>query len=162
MDNFKMRSIRLTSLACLAALASLLAAGSLQAQKAPANPLGLSFHHATVSVADIEKESRWYERVFGFQRGPLISSGNFKSYQMTMPSVRIDLIWQKGSTRPPTRPVLDQGWRHIVFNVKNFDSTLQYLQKVDTDVKIFRDRSGKIEHLEVYDPEGNEIGIAND
>ncbi|WP_446742800.1 VOC family protein [Silvibacterium acidisoli] len=135
----------------------------LHAQSAPANPLGLSIHHATASVANLEKESLWYQHIFGFQRGPRLGSGGFLSYQMTMPGTRIDLVWQKGSARHGiANDAAEQGWLHIVFNTKDVAQTYLYLKQKGTDVKAYRDKDGKIQHLALHDPEGNEIGIAGD
>jgi len=32
------------------------------------NPLNLTPHHATISVADLDKESQWYATVLGFEK----------------------------------------------------------------------------------------------
>ena len=44
---------------------ALLFAGSAAAQDV--NPLGLKAHHATASVADLDRAVRWYEQMLGFR-----------------------------------------------------------------------------------------------
>jgi len=38
------------------------------ALRAEPNPLKLTPHHATISVADLDKESQWYGSVLGFEK----------------------------------------------------------------------------------------------
>jgi hypothetical protein len=71
------------------------------AQSSKLNLLNLSTNHVTASVANLEQEAAWYERVLGFHRSELLGGRkDFGLYQMTMPGNRIDLVWQKGSARP--------------------------------------------------------------
>ncbi len=85
----------------LALLALVLTAGEKTfAQSSKVNPLNLSTNHVTASVADLEREAAWYERVLGFHRSKLLGGRkDFGLYQMTMPGIRIDLVWQQGSSR---------------------------------------------------------------
>ncbi|MHB8286404.1 MAG: VOC family protein [Caulobacteraceae bacterium] len=87
------------------------------------NPLQLSPHHVTASVADLEKESAWYTRVLGFRvTGRFEDDVNLKVRQMGIPGYRIDLVWKKGSA--PGRQALgaaQQGWLHVVFQTSAID-----------------------------------------
>ena len=86
---------------------------------------------------------------------------DFEMYQMTMPGYRIDLVWQKGSTRQSeAKGALNQGWLHVVFKTPDLDSAYKYLVAKGTDVTAKRGAHSQIVHLTVHDPEGNEIGIA--
>jgi len=116
----------------------------------------------TASVADLEKEAAWYERVLGFKRSQRLSDrDDFAMYQMTMPGYRLDLVWQKGSSRQHrAQGAFKQGWLHIVFQTPNLVAAYKYLQTQGTDVKPNRGTDGGITHLSLHDPEGNEIGIA--
>ena len=68
------------------------------ARAAETNPLQLSPHHATASVADLGKESDWYTRVLGFQVvARFEDDANLKVRQLGIPGYRIDLVWKKGS-----------------------------------------------------------------
>src|ERR1700722_1571198 len=64
------------------------------------NPMQLQADHVTASVADLDKEEAWYQRVFGFReivrhkRGP-----DFEVRHLSLGVYHIDLAWQKGSVR---------------------------------------------------------------
>src|ERR1700712_4303073 len=88
------------------------------AQSSKSNPLHLSANHVTASVANLEQEAAWYERVLGFHRSALLGGRkDFGLYQMTMPGNRIDLVWEVGSARhQQAKGRMEQGWLHVVFN----------------------------------------------
>jgi catechol 2,3-dioxygenase-like lactoylglutathione lyase family enzyme len=128
------------------------------------NPLNLSVNHVTASVANLNQEADWYERVLGFHRSELFGGRkDFGLYKMTMPGNRIDLVWQMGSSRhQQENGPFEQGWLHVVFNTPDLDATYKYLVAQGTDVKIERDSQQRIVHLTLHDPEGNEIGLINE
>jgi len=133
----------------------------VSAQTAEVNPLQLSPHHATASVADLDKESRWYERVLGFQEIKKVRNGSdFEVRQMSIPGYRIDLVWQKGSSRQHgAKGSFSQGWLHVVFKTPVIDANYERLLALETDVKADRDAQSAITRLVFHDPEGNEIEI---
>lgn len=133
------------------------------AQSSKSNPLHLSTNHVTASVANLDQEAAWYERVLGFHRSALLGGRkDFGLYQMTMPGNRIDLVWQMGSARHQlAKGRMEQGWLHVVFNTPDLKSAYEYLVAQGTDVVIERDAQQKIVHLTLHDPEGNEIGLVN-
>ena len=67
------------------------------------NPLKLTPHHATISVADLDKESQWYASVLGFEKSNPFDSPDSKGCWMVIPGYRVDLIQQKGSSRKDTQ-----------------------------------------------------------
>lgn len=74
----------------------------------------------------------------------------------TQPGYRIDLVWQKGSSRQQeTQGAFEQGWLHIVF--KTPDAAYKYLLEQKTDVKADRSAQPAITRLVFHDPEGNEV-----
>ena len=125
------------------------------------NPLQLSPHHATASVADMDRETAWYERIFGFKEILRSRTGSdYEIRQLVIPTYRIDFVWQKGSVRHPnTTPYSNQGWVHIVFKTPVIDADYQKLVGDGTDVKADRNARSAITRLVVHDPEGNEIEI---
>lgn len=125
------------------------------------NPLQLYPHHATASVANIDKEEAWYERVFGFREILRSNTGSdYEIRQMVIPTYRIDLVWQKGSVRHPnSTPYSNQGWVHIVFKTPAIEADYHKLVADGTDVKADRNIRAAITRLVVHDPEGNEIEI---
>lgn len=134
------------------------------AQSANSNPLHLSTNHFTASVANLNLEADWYERVLGFHRSELLGGRkDFGLLKMTMPGNRIDLVWQQGSARhQQAKGPFKQGWLHIVFNTPDLDIAYKYLVAQGTDVKIDRDAQQRIVHLTLHDPEGNEIGLVTE
>ena len=106
------------------------------AQSTDPNPLKLSPHHATASVADLAKEADWYERVLGFQRSKRLGdTADFQMYQMTMPGYRIDLVQQKGSSKQhEAQGASVQGWLHVVFKTPDIDAAYKHLVAQATDV----------------------------
>jgi catechol 2,3-dioxygenase-like lactoylglutathione lyase family enzyme len=141
--------------------AFLLACGNLPAQTTDENPLQLTPHHATASVADLEKESAWYEHVLGFREAERFKMGtDFEIRHMTIPGFRIDLACRKGSVRRRIVPGdLEQGWFHIVFKTPSIDTAYKFLVAKETDVKADRNDQSAITRLIVHDPEGNEIEL---
>jgi catechol 2,3-dioxygenase-like lactoylglutathione lyase family enzyme len=142
--------------------ALVLAAGSLGfvAHAAESNPLQLSPDHATASVADMEKEAAWYESVFGFQEVSRSSnSADFLVRHLRLGDYRIDLVWQKGSSRPAQPGSLRQGWFHVVFRTPAIADDFQRLVDLHTDVKADRNAQRAPTRLILHDPEGNELEI---
>jgi catechol-2,3-dioxygenase len=146
----------------------LLCAGSLtqagQAQSAPAAGLsGLAADHVTLSVANMGRESEWYERVLGFKVARSFDDNPENLVrQLRIPGYGIDLVQYKGSKRPaPSDPkFLQQGWVHIAFNVADLPSALVDLQAAKADVWIgSKDATGVPTRLNLHDPEGNEIEL---
>jgi catechol 2,3-dioxygenase-like lactoylglutathione lyase family enzyme len=131
------------------------------AQAVEDNPLGLASDHATISVANLTTERDWYIRVLGFKETNHIERGSdFAISQMTIPGYRIDLVWQRGSSRSKRGPGdFEQGWRHIVFKTSIIDQDYKRLVAQQADVTAERDSKSTITRLLVHDPEGNEFEI---
>jgi len=132
----------------------------LSAQGVDPNPLQLTPHHATASVANLDKECAWYEQIFGFQEvSRSNNSPDFQVRHLALGDYRIDLVWQKGSSRPPQVGSLRQGWFHVVFKTPIIDAAFQRLQSMGTDVKADRNPQHAITRLVLHDAEGNELEI---
>jgi len=125
------------------------------------NPLHLVADHATASVADLEKEEKWYVQVLGFREVNHIRRGTeFEACRVAVPGFNIDLVRQKGSKRSEKGAGnLEQGWLHVVFKSSAIDQAYAALTAAHADVKAERDPHGGIARLIVHDPEGNEIEI---
>lgn len=139
------------------------------------NPLQLAPSHITLSVGDIDKESAWYHDVLGFEEYERVPHGtDFVHCSLEIPGVyRIDLNWQKGSTRhstPGFRQLagasgkgagnMEQGYTHVVFKTAmSLDTVNQQLIARNANVAAARDKNGAVSNILVYDPEGNEIEI---
>ena len=142
--------------------------GNLPAQTpapaSPDNPLQLTPHHATISVADLDKEEAWYIQVLGFKESSRAKRGeDFEHATLTLGSAyRIDLSWQKGSARHTVGAPSDmeQGWRHIVFTTPSLEKILPILQANKPDMRVDRNaKTNAISQIFIRDPEGNEIEL---
>jgi catechol 2,3-dioxygenase-like lactoylglutathione lyase family enzyme len=124
------------------------------------NPMQLQADHVTASVADLDKEEAWYQRVFGFReivrhkRGP-----DFEVRHLSLGVYHIDLAWQRGSVRQKETRYFRQGWEHVVFTTPVLESAYERLVKIGTDAQADRNGKGAIWRVFLHDPEGNELEI---
>jgi catechol 2,3-dioxygenase-like lactoylglutathione lyase family enzyme len=146
--------------ACLSGQTSA-APAQTPAQAMATSPIEFSPDHATLSVADLEKEVAWYERVMGYKVSERGKRGDdFEFVYMTIPGYRIDLSWRKGSVRHHVLDTqMDQGWMHIVFTSPALDADYNQLVALKADVKANKNKDSAINRLSLHDPEGNEIEI---
>ena len=127
---------------------------------AGSDPLGLSLDHATIGVADPEKEANWYQQALGFKRGELHHAPTFDVQTMLLPGVRLDLAHQAGSTRPTPRMGFDkQGLLHLAIRSTDPEAVLKRLTEMGADVVANRNKAGKLNVILVHDPEGNNLEI---
>jgi catechol 2,3-dioxygenase-like lactoylglutathione lyase family enzyme len=141
------------------------AAAGQSPEPAHINPMQLRPDHLTASVANLDKEVAWYERVFGMSatvshnRGP-----DFKVVHLSLGAVyHIDLAWQRGSVRQKEANYFRQGWEHVVFTTPAIEAAYKRLIELGTDARPDRNAQGLIWRIFVHDPEGNEIEmVAND
>lgn len=109
------------------------------------NPLALVPDHATASVADLDRECAWYERILGFRELGRNQSPDFEVRHLGIPGYRIDLAWQKGSSRPAQPPGPPyQGWLHVVFRTAALEGAYQRLQALGTDVRADKGAQGAV------------------
>ena len=134
---------------------------TLPAQTADHNPLHLSPDHATVSVADWDKECQWYKHVLGFEDLKPAKVGPERQIcYLHVPGYRLDVLWQKGSRRHQvTTGSLEQGWLNIEFKTSDIDGVYKFLIAQGINVTVDRGDGSSLQHLKFLDPEGNEIGI---
>jgi len=135
----------------------------LGAPAAGGNPLGLVPDHATASVADLDHEAAWYERVLGFREVGRHVEADWALRRLAIPGYRIDLVWQRGSARPPgSSTSAVQGWFHVVFRTHDFEASYRRLVEQGTDVRKSPIPSSPAQRLLFHDPEGNELEIVSD
>ena len=124
------------------------------------NPLRLTPDHATISVADIDKEVDWYTRVLGFKLVERIRiSDTAQVCHLSIPGYRIDLSWHKEAVRHVVlKRDLEQGWVHLVFKADDINAMYAQLVTQKSDLAgVDRDKDGEITQVFVNDAEGNEI-----
>ncbi len=147
-------------------MASLLMSfSSASAQEAEAatngNWLGLSVHHVTMGVANMERQRAFYRDVLGFHVGPFNKRSKYDHQQMLIPGFRIDMIEYPGSTRPGQTMGADmQGWLHVAFTVPNASVVYERLRAEGVPVAIGRQQKDHIGSIFVTDPEGNRLELA--
>jgi catechol-2,3-dioxygenase len=122
---------------------------------------GLKVEHITFSVADVNRETGWLEKVFGFKVAHSGGDANATSKSVTIPEFRIDLIQYKGSSRPqaPNPRYLQQGFIHIVFQVPDLQAAYKRLQELKQEVERETQPKNALWGLRLHDPEGNEIEL---
>lgn len=152
---------RLNSVASLALTLMCFPSMRIAAADVGTNPLQLSPDHATASVADLDKESLWYQQVLGFVETKRFRGGDeFEVRNLSLGGYRIDLVRHKGSSRPQgVEGYFKQGWMHVVFRSPAIDADYQRLIELGTDVKADRTPESLIARLVLHDPEGNELEI---
>jgi catechol 2,3-dioxygenase-like lactoylglutathione lyase family enzyme len=141
-------------------LLALVPCGFLVAQDASMeNPLKLASHHVSLSVADLDKQQAFYEKVLGFKMGAVRKDANGETRQVVIPGYAINLTKSNGSMRHPrSEGNLEQGWFHIVLATPILDEVQKRLeaQQVKTRRAVV---NGALSRLLVFDPEGNEIEL---
>lgn len=155
-----MKFSSIASLACIHCIL-LLPHTTAVAQATKQNPLELVPDHATISVDDLAKERDWYTRVLGFSQIDHMERGtDFAICMMGIPGYRIDLVWQRGSSRSKRATGdYEQGWRHIVFHTSILEQDYKRLVALQTEVIADRNANSTITRLLLHDPEGNEFEI---
>jgi catechol 2,3-dioxygenase-like lactoylglutathione lyase family enzyme len=147
-------------LAAQTAFVALMPWMSAAAQTDDSNPLKLVPDHATASVADLDKESAWYGRVLGFREVSRFQGPDFEVRHLGIPGYRIDLAWQKGSSRNhAAKSYQQQGWLHVVFRTDTLEADYRRLMELGTDVRADKNSESRVSRLILHDPEGNELEI---
>jgi catechol 2,3-dioxygenase-like lactoylglutathione lyase family enzyme len=129
---------------------------------AEGNALGLFVDHVTIGVADLDKEADWYERALGVKATPVAHRPNYDLRQIFIPGFRIDLLWQKGSTRAGTEPMDNdkQGLIRVGFGAHDTEAAYKRLVAQGVKAQVTRTQQGEISSLHFNDPEGNGVEIA--
>jgi catechol 2,3-dioxygenase-like lactoylglutathione lyase family enzyme len=131
------------------------------AQALARSPIEIIPDHATLSVANLDTEAAWYERVMGFKVTYRAKRGDdFEVAETSIPGYRIDMSWRKGSVRHHVLDFdTDQGWMHVVFQSPALEADYNRLVALKADVKANKNKDSAISRLIIHDPEGNEIEI---
>ena len=123
-------------------------------------------NHASISVADIQKEAAWYINTLGYSFrdekkiahiGPVM-----QGTQLVIPGFQLDLIQYTGSKRPEApKPVfMQQGYFHLAMTVADIDAAYEFLKAAGVEMEANRNRqTSKLNGIVLHDPEGNEIEL---
>jgi len=152
----------------LGALALVLALGPFPdgfAQSSDANSLQLlQPRTVTLVVADLPKEVEWYQTILGFHDTHQFDQGkpdpDNRAIRVALGNFRLDLVWHRGSTRPPPPARYQEGYSHLSFETTAIDGCYAWLRAHGIAVDAVRDRTTQgLRILRFHDPEGNEIHI---
>jgi catechol 2,3-dioxygenase-like lactoylglutathione lyase family enzyme len=137
-------------------------------QAPPDNPLHLApASTVTLVVADLDKEIDWWQNVLGFHettraRAPGNAVRTDEMRRVVLGGYRVDLVWHRGSTRPPPPALYQEGYSHISFTVdsKVIEEDFKWLTAHGVGIDAVRDKTtNALRIMRFHDPEGNEIHI---
>jgi len=174
--NFKflptLRAVQIAAVAALALLASITTYGQTASPAAAPDGtkaravLGLAMDHASISVADIQKEAAWYINTLGYSftpgQGIQKIGGKMQGTRLVIPGFQLDLIQYEGSKRPETpNPIfMQQGYFHLAMTVSDPEAAFNFLQAAGVEMEPSRNRqTNKVTKIVLHDPEGNEIEL---
>jgi catechol 2,3-dioxygenase-like lactoylglutathione lyase family enzyme len=127
------------------------------------NPLGLTAHHITACVLDLERAIDWYQDMLGFklvERGSR-HEGAFQFAELAIQNFGVALVRFNEAAASRTADVLlAPSWLHIVFSVADPDSTYRLLKQRGASVTTRpAEDAGTVSTFIIHDSEGNEIEI---
>jgi methylmalonyl-CoA/ethylmalonyl-CoA epimerase len=104
--------------------------------------LDFTFHHAGVSVPNLDEAIAWYRDILGFdvQRRFPLPPLNAEIAFMAKGPLNIELFQVAGATPLPagrSEPILDlqtHGTKHVAFHIADLDTFLEQVEKKGADV----------------------------
>ena len=124
------------------------------------NPLGLSVHHITARVQDIDRATAWYQHVLGLQlldRGERLD-GAMRYADLEIPGFGVSLLQlARPATAVAPGQALVPSWVHIVFAVRDPPALYRDLRARGQRVYTYGPPSESPTSFLLQDSEGNEI-----
>ena len=132
-----------------------------------AHPFDLRFHHAGVSVPDLESAIAWYGTMLGFEvdsrdiRPPLQAKVAF----LRRGNLRLELFEVPGAAplpeerRDPNQDVLTHGNKHVAYAVKDVHAVADELKSRGADVVVVKDVGPAVSLAYIRDNSGNLIEL---
>lgn len=111
-----------------------------------------TFHHAGVSVPDLDAAIDWYGRVLGFtlERRFYIEAARSDTAMLRKGPLRFEIFAVEGAAplpddrRHPPRDVMTHGNKHVAFRVADLDAFLAEVEQNGADVAfVVRESFGK-------------------
>lgn len=108
------------------------------------NIANLAFHHAAISVPDLEQAIDWYGRVLGFavEHRFSIAAANAEAAMLQRDGLRVEIFEVAGAAalpedrRSPHTDLLTHGHKHVAFQVPDSDRILESFQRSGIDVAL--------------------------
>ncbi|OVA05443.1 Glyoxalase-like domain [Macleaya cordata] len=141
---------------------------------------GVCIHHIARETPDVERLSKFYEEIFGFERIETPDFGPTTVVWLKLPpAFSLHLIEKNPESKLPESPWsstaaiadpknLPRG-HHLCFAVSNYDSVLQALKAIfffsacDKGIETFEKTQpdGKTKQVFFFDPDGNGLEFGN-
>ncbi len=134
---------------------------SLSAASAPpVNPLKLTPHHITASVADLDRATAWYQTMLGFEIRQRGNHGPVKFVELAIPGFGVALVQERATAGQSAKQQTNAPhWIHIVFAVPDPDAAYRTLRAKGASLTTRDVVNSVIESFLITDSEGNEIEI---
>ncbi len=133
-----------------------------------APPFELKFHHAGVSVPNLESSIAWYSEMLGFELvgKDYLPQAKAKLAFLRRGDLRVELFEADGAAplpeerRDPDTDVGTHGNKHVCFAVKNVRATVEELKRRGVDIVFVVDVSPTMTVSYIRDNAGNLIELA--
>jgi methylmalonyl-CoA/ethylmalonyl-CoA epimerase len=110
-------------------------------------PFELKFHHAGVSVPDLESSIRWYSEMLGFEleRRDTLPQANAKVAFLRRGDLRVELFEVLGADplpadrRTPDKDLRTHGNKHVSFALKDVRAAAAELKRRGADIVFIAD-----------------------
>jgi methylmalonyl-CoA/ethylmalonyl-CoA epimerase len=135
----------------------------------PAHPFELKFHHAGISVPDLESSISWYNTMLGFE----VEARNIHQHPPDPPAkmaflrrgdLRIELFEIAGAAplpedrRLPDKDLRTHGNKHVAYAVKDVRAAVDELKRRGVDI-VFVEDIGPVTVAFIRDNAGNLIEL---
>jgi methylmalonyl-CoA/ethylmalonyl-CoA epimerase len=128
-------------------------------------PIELKFHHAGVSVPDLEASIRWYHDVLGFEveRRFEIPKAHARVAMLKRGPLRVELFQVEGGKplpddrRVPDRDLQTHGNKHVCFGIQSVALAERELRAKEVDIVFVGGLKGTPPNIFMRDNSGNLI-----
>lgn len=132
------------------------------------HPFELKFHHAGISVPNLDSSIAWYSEMLGFELvgRDYLPPAKAKLAFLRRGDLRVELFEVDGAAplpedrRDPDKDVGTHGNKHFCFAVKNVRATVEELKRRGVDIVFVKDVNPTMTVSYIRDNAGNLIELA--
>ena len=132
------------------------------------HPFELKFHHAGISVPNLDSSIAWYSEMLGFElvKKDYLPPAKAKLAFLRRGDLRVELFEVDGAAplpedrRDPDKDVGTHGNKHFCFAVKNVRATVEELKRRGVDIVFVKDVNPTMTVSYIRDNAGNLIELA--